>query len=194
MEFPIVINWTSPFPSKGLLGGIVHFYSNFNRTFFKQTAQTLIRRRILRSLMWVCAVCLCPTKRAQGLNELRPNTKKTILSYKPGSLCAEHLIIVEVQLCSNGNITKANPNLKCFQRRIDQIEIYIRSSCNLVDSDFVIYDIQYACQGGNPDNRFRVLGHLKMSGLAEHEPRCEKTCLRGSRTTKAQTILHICAV
>ena len=28
MEFPTVMNWTSPFPILGLLGGIFHFYSN----------------------------------------------------------------------------------------------------------------------------------------------------------------------
>ena len=43
MEFPTVIDLTSPFPFKGLLGGILHVYSNFNRTFCKQTLETLIR-------------------------------------------------------------------------------------------------------------------------------------------------------
>ena len=33
MYFPILINWTSPFPILGLLGGIFHFYSNFKRNF-----------------------------------------------------------------------------------------------------------------------------------------------------------------
>ena len=37
MVFPILINLTSPFPFQGMLGGIFHFYSNFNRTFCKQT-------------------------------------------------------------------------------------------------------------------------------------------------------------
>ena len=35
-----IINWTSPFPFKGLLGGIFHFYSNFKRTLCKQTVET----------------------------------------------------------------------------------------------------------------------------------------------------------
>ena len=30
MEFPTIINWTCPVPFKGLCGGILHFYSNFN--------------------------------------------------------------------------------------------------------------------------------------------------------------------
>ena len=38
-EFLTVINWTSSFPFEGLLGGIFHFYSNFNRTLCKQTLE-----------------------------------------------------------------------------------------------------------------------------------------------------------
>ena len=41
--------------------------TNSNRTFCKQTVETLIRCSILLSLFWVCAVCLCPTKRTLGL-------------------------------------------------------------------------------------------------------------------------------
>ena len=41
MEFPISINWTSPFTFSWLLGGVFHFYSNFNKTFYKQTVETL---------------------------------------------------------------------------------------------------------------------------------------------------------
>ena len=37
MEFLTLINWTSPFPFKGLVGCILIFYSNFKRTFCKQT-------------------------------------------------------------------------------------------------------------------------------------------------------------
>ena len=33
-----------------------HFYSNFDRTFSKQTVETLVRRRVLRRLIWVCTV------------------------------------------------------------------------------------------------------------------------------------------
>ena len=32
MEFPIVINWNSPFLLLGVKGGIFHLYSNSNRT------------------------------------------------------------------------------------------------------------------------------------------------------------------
>ena len=42
------------------------FYSNFNRTFCKQTVETLIRRRVLWRLVLICIVCLHPTKRALG--------------------------------------------------------------------------------------------------------------------------------
>ena len=50
-----------------MLGGILHFYSNFNRTFCKETVEILIRRRILQHLIWVCTACLCPTNRTLGL-------------------------------------------------------------------------------------------------------------------------------
>ena len=67
MEFPPIINWASLFPFQGLLSGILHFYSNSNRTFCKQTAETLIRRRVLWRLIWVCTDCICPTNRTLGL-------------------------------------------------------------------------------------------------------------------------------
>ena len=40
MEFPSIINWTSPFPFSGMLGGIFHFSSNFDRNLCKQTVET----------------------------------------------------------------------------------------------------------------------------------------------------------
>ena len=48
MEFLIIINhnWTGPFPFQELLGCIVHCYQNSNRTYCKQTVETMIRRRI----------------------------------------------------------------------------------------------------------------------------------------------------
>ena len=48
------------------VGWYFSFYSNFNRTFYKQTVETLIRRRVLWRLVLVCIVCLRPTKRALG--------------------------------------------------------------------------------------------------------------------------------
>ena len=62
MDFPISINRTSSFPILGLLGCIFRFHSNFKRTFCMQTVESLIRR-----LIGVFAVCLCPTKRTLGL-------------------------------------------------------------------------------------------------------------------------------
>ena len=49
MEFPSLINWASQFPFEGLLDDSFHFYSNCDRTFCKQTVETLIRRRIVAS-------------------------------------------------------------------------------------------------------------------------------------------------
>ena len=43
------------------------FYSVFYIVSCKQTVETPIRCRFLRHLVWVCTVCLCPTKRTLGL-------------------------------------------------------------------------------------------------------------------------------
>ena len=45
----------------------LNFYSSFNRKLCKQTVETLIRRRILWRLIWVCTICLCPTKMTLGI-------------------------------------------------------------------------------------------------------------------------------
>ena len=63
MDLPTHINWTSPFLLKGFLCAIFHFNPHFDRIFGRQMVETLIRRRVLRRLIWVCTVCLCPTKR-----------------------------------------------------------------------------------------------------------------------------------
>ena len=60
VDLPILINWTSPFPILGLSGVPFHSYSNFNKNSCKQTGETLITRRVLWRLIWVCTVCLCP--------------------------------------------------------------------------------------------------------------------------------------
>ena len=41
MDLPTYISWMSPFPILGMLGGIFHSLSNFNRTFCKQIVVTL---------------------------------------------------------------------------------------------------------------------------------------------------------
>ena len=43
------------------LGGIFSFLFKF-LVLCKQTVETLIRRCVLQRLIWVCTVCLCPTK------------------------------------------------------------------------------------------------------------------------------------
>ena len=63
MDFHTLISRTSPFPILRVLGGVFHFYSNSNRTLCEHTVETLIRRRVLWRLIWVCTVCLCPTKK-----------------------------------------------------------------------------------------------------------------------------------
>ena len=67
--FPILINWTSPFPILGVLGSIFFFiFIQILIHFFKQTVLNLIRRRVLRRLIWFCTVCRCPTKKTLTKN------------------------------------------------------------------------------------------------------------------------------
>ena len=80
MYFPILIIWTSPFQILGLLGGVFHFDSNFKRIFCKQTVENLIRRRVLRRVIWFAFVCRCPTKRTLGLFGLSKATHSHIFS------------------------------------------------------------------------------------------------------------------
>ena len=69
MNIPISIGRTSLFQSYGCWVFFhFNFYSNSNRTFCEKTVETLIRRRVLRRLIWVCAVCLCRITRRLGLN------------------------------------------------------------------------------------------------------------------------------
>ena len=91
----IVINWTSPFPFQGLLGGIFHVYSNFKRNFCLQTMENLIRRRVLRRLIRFCTACRCPTKRTLGLYGLsKVNFIRQVVDLQQilsDSLCACYL-------------------------------------------------------------------------------------------------------
>ena len=52
----------SLFPILGLFGGIFHFYSNFKRDFCQQTVENLIRRRVLRRLVWFSLFADVPQK------------------------------------------------------------------------------------------------------------------------------------
>ena len=71
VELSILMNWTSSFPILGVSGVLFHFYSVSNRYSCKQTVKTLIRRRVLRRLIWVCTVCLCPKNEMVGLYGLK---------------------------------------------------------------------------------------------------------------------------
>ena len=63
---------------KGCWMEFFHFYSNLDRTICKQTVETLIGRRVMRRLVWVCTVCLRPTKRTLGLYGLIPSDNQLI--------------------------------------------------------------------------------------------------------------------
>ena len=62
--------------SISVLRGVTWYFSFFiqvNRKLCKQTVETLIRRRILWHLVWVCTICLYPTKRTLGIYGLKCN-------------------------------------------------------------------------------------------------------------------------
>ena len=63
------------------VGWYFHFYSNFSRIFFMQTVDTLIRRRVLRRLIWVCTVSICPTKVQVGVSSQNFNFIHISLSW-----------------------------------------------------------------------------------------------------------------
>ena len=54
-----------------MLGAIFSCLFNFDKKFCSQKVETLIRRRILRRLILVCTVCLCPIKKTLGLYGLK---------------------------------------------------------------------------------------------------------------------------
>ena len=74
--FPQLSIGTVLFCFKGCWVVFFHFYSNFNRTFCKQTVETPIRRHIVQHQIWVCAVCLCPTKRRGNIKSLVGNQSR----------------------------------------------------------------------------------------------------------------------
>ena len=61
----------------GVVWGIFHFYSNFNRTICKQSVETLIKRGVLWHLILVCIVGQCPTKRFGLKSNITPYHSKT---------------------------------------------------------------------------------------------------------------------
>ena len=74
MEFPTVINWSSPFLFQGMLGGIFHFCSSFNKIMqansgdFDQTPHSVASDLVLHYLpmskkkdfmhIWVQLICI----------------------------------------------------------------------------------------------------------------------------------------
>ena len=51
-----------------------------------QTVETLIRRRVLRRLIWVCTVCQIPSPDYNGLSEMHILSKLFCLPAKKGAL------------------------------------------------------------------------------------------------------------
>ena len=69
MDPSILINWMSPFLVLGVSG--VHFYFISERHSCQQTVHTLIKRHVLRRLIWVYTVCLSPIYWTLGTSGLR---------------------------------------------------------------------------------------------------------------------------
>ena len=67
MEFRLLSVGSVHFRFKSCWVGFFSFYSIFIRTFCKQRVENLIRRRVVRRLIWVCTVCICPIKSTLGL-------------------------------------------------------------------------------------------------------------------------------
>ena len=66
---------------RGIGGIFLFFFSILNRTFQKQTVETLIRCSGMLHLVWVCTVWLCPTKSTLGLYGLMSDfTQRVFLS------------------------------------------------------------------------------------------------------------------
>ena len=86
-----------------VIGWYFSFFSNFNRTFCKQTVETLIRRHIMRRLIWVCTVFLCPTKRTLGLYGLKSKEQNsnTFQGLSIDSIILPASLLSRSTLCSN---------------------------------------------------------------------------------------------
>ena len=111
MYFPILINWTSPFPISGLLGGIFHFYSNFKRNVCKQTVENLIRHHILLRLIWFCTVCRCPTKKTVGLYGLNINKENFLFWFFLYKFIVQCMIIIVGSILLFGQHQNCTSNL-----------------------------------------------------------------------------------
>ena len=117
--FLILIDWTSPFPILGLLGGIFHFYSNFKRNFCKQTGENLIRRRVLWRLVWFCTVCRFPTKRTLGLYGLR------LYLHVPN-----YRMLAQVSVFDTASIKRSSKTVAAWQHsRVNVVSILNQFGC-----------------------------------------------------------------
>ena len=74
-----ISEYPPPPPPPGLRLVFFIFYSNINRMFGKQTVEILVRYRVLWRLIWVCTVCLCPTKRTLGLQPCNYHVSNSIV-------------------------------------------------------------------------------------------------------------------
>ena len=84
MEFPTVINCNSPFLNVGCwVVFFIFIQILMEHSAAKQTVETLIRRRVVRRLIWVCTVCLCPTKMTLCVYWLKTGLTIYVHSFSP---------------------------------------------------------------------------------------------------------------
>ena len=95
--------YNNPFKPNGISHGykfdqsisvlrLVEWYFTFLFKFqlnTKQTVEPLIRRRVMRRLIWSCTVCICPTKRTLGLYGLNAFEKSVNLHFKDYINCSD---------------------------------------------------------------------------------------------------------
>ena len=72
MEFPNIINGTSPFPYQGFLGGIFHFFKFQYAVLWANSENPDQSPHFVASDLGLhCMPLNCPTKRTLGINGLR---------------------------------------------------------------------------------------------------------------------------
>ena len=75
-NFPLLSIGPNHFRFNGCWVLVFIFIQIFDKAFSKQTVNTLIRRRVLRCLIWVSIIYISPIKRTLGLNGLMPKLLK----------------------------------------------------------------------------------------------------------------------
>ena len=97
MEFPIVINWSSPFLFYWMLGDVFHFYSSFKKKITQTNSGVPDQTPRSVAADLCCTFFLCPTKRTLGIYGLKMQlfclSHKTCINL--GSILSKKIFLVE---------------------------------------------------------------------------------------------------